>query len=332
MHSSKLLKLISLLPTILVFACGSAIFHATTPTSKGVDGKAGNAPNAGPSGTNVPPSTTTGPGASNSVDANNAGGGGGGGPHPQVSTANQSSNGIANIINTLAQSFPSTTTSASTTTISTVNGPVPIPSTLQSCSQNYFVPATANPYLSGTAGSASLTYTLSSGDPQTPTDTVPAESPVLVTPTNTSCISAGAILYFEVYGGVSYSRSEPLYDANGDLQMIRSHQLGSVLGKSSITAPMNSLLGVFLTDSDPTNQAAPAALDFSTATARDYQSLSPAIGQVFFIGDGLTSAGAYHQVVVPQGATRLYFGIMDWYQWNNNVGGLNGSILVANPR
>ncbi|MCX6111294.1 MAG: hypothetical protein NTZ90_16990, partial [Proteobacteria bacterium] len=275
MHPSKLLKLLPLLPTILIYACGTALFHATTPTSKGVDGQAGKTPSAGPSGTDVLPSTKTGPGGSNGVDANNAGGVAG--PRPQVATANQSSNGIANIISTLAQSFPSARTSGPATTISTVNGPVPIPSTLQPCSQNYFVPATANPYLSGTAGSASLTYTLQSGDPQTPTDTMPAQEPVLVTPTNTSCVKAGAVLYFEVYGGVSYSRSEPLYDANGDLQMIRSHQLGSVLGKSSITAPMNSLLGVFLTDGDPTNQAAPAALDFSTAAARDYQSMSPAV-------------------------------------------------------
>jgi hypothetical protein len=49
---------------------------------------------------------------------------------------------------------------------------------------------------------------------------------------------------------------------------------------------------------------------------------------VFFIGDGKTSTGEHHRVMVPEGAARLYFAVMDIYQWNNNSGSLAGAIMV----
>jgi hypothetical protein len=49
---------------------------------------------------------------------------------------------------------------------------------------------------------------------------------------------------------------------------------------------------------------------------------------VFFIGTGKTSAGDLRKVIVPQGAARLYFAVMDIYQWNNNSGELSGAVMV----
>ena len=249
----------------------------------------------------------------NSTDANSAGAAPAPGP--------AANNGIGNVIKTIGQIISSSPTPP----------PATVPPNTKPCGQSLSVSAKANPYLAGMPDGTSLTYTLKPEEPQTPTDKAPDESPVLASPLDPSCIAAGATIAFDVVGGVAYSQAERGYTANGDLGMIRPHQLGASLGKSDITAPMSSLVAVFLSDGDPSKAQAPATLDFSTQASRDYQTLSPALGQVFFVGNGRTSGGASHGVVVPQGATRLYFGVMDWYQWNNNQGGLHVTVLLAKP-
>lgn len=54
--------------------------------------------------------------------------------------------------------------------------------------------------------------------------------------------------------------------------------------------------------------------------SRDFLTLSPQLKRVFFIGDGRTRRGDIQKFIVPSGATRLYIGIMDGYEWNNNNG------------
>ena len=49
------------------------------------------------------------------------------------------------------------------------------------------------------------------------------------------------------------------------------------------------LVGVFLDEREPADPA-PERLDFSTS--ENYSTLSPLIGQVFFIGDGRSASGA----------------------------------------
>jgi hypothetical protein len=58
-----------------------------------------------------------------------------------------------------------------------------------------------------------------------------------------------------------------------------------------------------------------------------FTSLSPLIGQTFFIGNGLTRdtnladyGGAVQSFMVPTGATRLYLGTTDGFGWYNNNG------------
>jgi hypothetical protein len=55
--------------------------------------------------------------------------------------------------------------------------------------------------------------------------------------------------------------------------------------------------------------------------------MTPVLGQIFFIGTGVTSDGAFHRITVPAGAKRLFLGVMDSHQWNNNLGGLNAQIF-----
>jgi hypothetical protein len=73
------------------------------------------------------------------------------------------------------------------------------------------------------------------------------------------------------------------------------------------------LAGVFLTDLSPAAQA-PPSLDFSsTAIGRSFTTLSPLLQQTFYIGDGLTGegSGSTQSFLVPDGATRLFLGIVD---------------------
>lgn len=97
-------------------------------------------------------------------------------------------------------------------------------------------------------------------------------------------------------------------------------------GISNVRAPINSMIAVFLSDSAPNATAAPAALDFQTSAQRDYTTLSPLLKQTFFIGNGRRSTGEVQQIVVPPGATRLFIGNMDAWQWNDNNGGYNATI------
>jgi hypothetical protein len=78
---------------------------------------------------------------------------------------------------------------------------------------------------------------------------------------------------------------------------------------------VGALVGIFLADTLPATP--PAALRFYVSnrsdggTQTDFLTLSPRIGQVFFIGDGLTGTGTIQTFVVPPAATHLYLGYVD---------------------
>lgn len=91
-------------------------------------------------------------------------------------------------------------------------------------------------------------------------------------------------------------------------------------GMSNARAPIGAVMAVFLDDNAPNTTAAPPNLDFGTDTARNYTSIKPLLKQVFYIGDGKRSDGEAQTIVVPANATRVFFGMMDAWQWNDNVG------------
>jgi Flp pilus assembly protein TadG len=97
-------------------------------------------------------------------------------------------------------------------------------------------------------------------------------------------------------------------------------------GIADSSMPLNSINAVFLNSNLPDNQTAPGTTDFSTQAERDYTTYSPQLQQVFYVGDGQTSGAVQQQVIVPQGATRLFLGTMDGWEWSNNIGGYNVTI------
>ena len=91
-------------------------------------------------------------------------------------------------------------------------------------------------------------------------------------------------------------------------------------GISGYRGPQGPLSGVFLDDTIPVSGPQPT-LDFSPAgLGINFPTLSPALGQVFYIGDGVTSGGIFQEFIAPVGATRLFLGIPDGFGFNGGPG------------
>jgi len=86
-------------------------------------------------------------------------------------------------------------------------------------------------------------------------------------------------------------------------------------GKISGIIASNSgfLAGVFLGPTLPS--VAPATLNFGSL---DFLTLSPLLGQQFFIGDGFTSTSVQQQFFIPDNAIAWYFGIADGGAYSGN--------------
>jgi hypothetical protein len=199
------------------------------------------------------------------------------------------------------------------------------------------VSAKGNPWLAGMPnGSVSKSFRTSSVEwDYAGTGPNNASSPAMMS-MSTIGISPGQTILFDGVTGTTDYGGGTAGDADGDgtkIVTLGSPSFGSYTyftspmnGMSNIKAPINSMMAVFLDDSQPDSTAAPSPLDFSTSTNRDFTSLSPQLKQVFFVGDGRRSTGEAQQFVVPAGATRLFIGNMDGWQWNNNTGGYTATI------
>ncbi|TRU82232.1 MAG: PEP-CTERM sorting domain-containing protein [Microcystis novacekii Mn_MB_F_20050700_S1] len=157
-------------------------------------------------------------------------------------------------------------------------------------------------------------------------DTAPAQSPVQVSGLS---LIPGQTLNFSVTGAVNNVPSPPPPTATAD-GVTSLLNYGPNFGISRINAPLNSLLGVFLDNSQPDLTPAPAPLDFS-AIGLNFSSLAPQVKQVFFIGDGLTGtgSGAVQNFIVPTGATRLFLGPMDGFGWKGNTGSFTVTVQAV---
>ncbi len=95
-----------------------------------------------------------------------------------------------------------------------------------------------------------------------------------------------------------------------------THQEYIDLGISSVlNTPLNALVGVFLTNATPVAGSAPASLTFGVSDMT-----SPQLQQLFVIGSNLEN------ITIPVGATRLFFGLNNGYEWNNNVGSVDVTV------
>jgi hypothetical protein len=114
-------------------------------------------------------------------------------------------------------------------------------------------------------------------------------------------------------GGVNFFNGfgPPFFGPGGN--GLSGSDLNALGGISGYKGPQGPLTGVFLDDSIPTS-GAPATLDFTPAgLGVDFLTLSPLLGQVFYIGDGITSGAVFQEFHAPAGATRLFLGIPDGF-------------------
>jgi Flp pilus assembly protein TadG len=191
------------------------------------------------------------------------------------------------------------------------------------------IPATGNIWLAGEppGTEASLNNPHRSSD-FAGTESNPRQSPLQVKMTNGQSfpLVAGQSLTFDsIEGTARHDPNLPMFNPDGESTDINSNitvprNLGE-LGKSNVIAPINAVMAVFLDDTKPSNYSTyPPVLDFSTTASRNFTVLKPQLRQIFFVGDGKRDDGATQTFVVPKGATRLYMGMMDFYEWNNNYG------------
>ncbi len=180
------------------------------------------------------------------------------------------------------------------------------------------VPGTSDPWLSG----------MPTGSTASGSDIAPDHSPVEVM--GLDLASGNPLFFTNATGGVSHTGSSAGAPIDG--VGLWTHSAGAENGISDLRAPINSLVGVFLTEDRPDLSVAPDRLDFGTI-GLDFTTLSPLLSQTFFIGDGLTSTGTTQQFNVPDGTARLFLGTMDAFGWYNNSGAItiDVSTLASAP-
>jgi hypothetical protein len=189
---------------------------------------------------------------------------------------------------------------------------VPVPNPCSGAAPIVNVPGSANPWLAG----------MPQGSNDGGYDSVPGQSAVVAD-------------FSQLFGGVRVRATGITTNCPGCVSSsnpegsaeLTGHFWGSVNGIGNIVAPLNSLIGVFIDDREPNlTPPPPGYVDYSTAASRDYTSLSPALKQPFFIGDGITNSGESQLIVAPPGATRLFLGTMDGYEWTNNGGSFSVTV------
>lgn len=150
-------------------------------------------------------------------------------------------------------------------------------------------------------------------------------------------VPAGARVTVQAEGMVNYYGGAPEegYPPDGDFNY--GADIEPFGGISGYVGPAGALVGVFLDEAIPTENA-PERLNFNVdGLGTDFITLEPALGQVFYLGDGKTSAGQTQTFVAPAGATRLFIGLIDGSAFSgastcytDNTGGYTYR-LQANP-
>jgi len=147
--------------------------------------------------------------------------------------------------------------------------------------------------------------------------------------------ASGQSFQFSVTGSIDYNGTDVdgVYGPDGVTSS--TSNLNAVGGISGYYGPAGGFVGVFLTNANPQNGTAPATLNF-TGGNTSFPTLYPLLGQVFFIGDGLTSTSTVQTFYAPTGATRLFLGIQDGRfftgtpgAYDDNVGSLAATITTV---
>ncbi len=198
----------------------------------------------------------------------------------------------------VTNAYGSVTSSVATLTVPIITWTNVVPGTAV-----IFVAGRTN-FIPAPAGTPPANYILTRNNPPGPyAETLPISLAIV----------GGEVFEFSATGGVQYASTCncAFYSSDGDRgNMISIDGLGGISGYDG---PVGALLGVFWNDSDSSTAIAPATIDFTQPGATSATNFTPLLGQVFFIGDGLTGTGqgVPQTFVAPSGSTHLYFGYAD---------------------
>ena len=124
--------------------------------------------------------------------------------------------------------------------------------------------------------------------------------------------SGGTVVFNSITGTTKCSASSAAMPPDGgNCAGIASTKINSYGGISGINVSTASmfLVGVFTKDGVPAAPA-PGSTTYSSASL-DNTSFSPALNQLFFIGDGLSKGKTNQGFIIPANATSLYLGFAD---------------------
>jgi len=123
--------------------------------------------------------------------------------------------------------------------------------------------------------------------------------------------ASGLISFFNGFGG-GYGP-----EGNG---AVGDSTISSFGGISGYRGTQGALVGVFLTGDIPAS-GAPDRIDFApSGVGINFEMLTPGLGQVFFIGNGVNADNVRQQFIAPIGATRVFIGITDAFGFNGAPG------------
>lgn len=133
----------------------------------------------------------------------------------------------------------------------------------------------------------------------------------------------GTVTFPSVTGSVSPvgSGSPGFNGPDGFFSAGQSTNINSLNGIAGIQCDACFFMaGVFETNTEPSD---PAPAELNMTGDENFATLSPALNQVFFIGDGLTGtgSGSLQTFSIPEGATQLYLGFVDGWNGVDNFQG-----------
>jgi hypothetical protein len=191
------------------------------------------------------------------------------------------------------------------------------------------VPSTSNPYL---AGMPSTTVT-SFGDTVSANGATQASIPVVPgswisfsSITGTTSVTYPSMPYYGPGGSTGSNGTAIQHGENWDGTMMG---VTTENGIANAIMPDSAFMGVFLDNNEPDSEPTPSAIVDWTQSANSnqnsYSDLS--LKSPFLIGNGLNGS-TVKTFQVPPGATRLFLGVWDGVQYDNNSGSLTGTVTV----
>ncbi len=192
------------------------------------------------------------------------------------------------------------------------------------------VAATSNPYLAGMPAATTNVW----GDngitnPATTVNSIPVIPGSYLTftsVTGTTSVIYPSMPYYGPNGSTGPYGTATQHGQNWDGSFLSS---STENGIANAIMPESSFMGLFLDNNQPDSTAAPSGVvDWTQSSQKNQNTFTNlALKTPFYIGDG-KNGSTVQTFQVPPGATRLFLGIWDGCEYNNNTGTLSGSVNV----